>query len=112
MHKKLLTAILICLLATTLVPAGALAFTDGENARAQKVDTGLSELIKSTKRIVSIAPKTQPKKRIDVAGASRNNGTNIQAYSANDTLAQKFLLDSVGENTTSRRSSACPNLHE
>lgn len=41
---------------------------------------------------VTISPRSQPGKNLDIAYASRNDGANVQAYAANGTFAQKFVV--------------------
>jgi hypothetical protein len=46
---------------------------------------------------MSITPYANTSLRVDIAGASRASGANVQAYSSNNTVAQKFEVQQVAD---------------
>lgn len=87
-------------------------YTWGENNKAQRFslvrDSVLDESCASGKAIsegiYSFSSVLAPTRVVDIAGASRNDGANVQLYKTNNSLAQKFELSYLGNGLYTIRS--------
>lgn len=69
--------------------------TDGPTPTA--VSTDVSSACGIEEGTYTLTPACATGSRLDIAGASTDSGANVQLYSANDTIAQEFTIESVGK---------------
>jgi hypothetical protein len=74
-------------------------YPNATKAQMFKIKAAESDPITIKEGVVSIIPVAKKDKRVDIAGASRKSGADAQAFKANDTLAQKFLIKRVAAQT-------------